>query len=119
MKEVWDGSRFNELSWFWNPESEWMLPCRCECCGIVISEKEIRQSPERDGVYTLQCDECGTKIDYQAKFVRGEPRNIALIGHWDGWQPFGAPGQHSCGKLLSINNSMYLSRALLFERQFN
>lgn len=119
LKEVWDGSRFNELSWFWNPESEWMLPCRCECCGIVISEKEIRQSPERDGVYTLQCDECGTKIDYQAKFVRGEPRNIALIGHWDGWQPFGAPGQHSCGKLLSINNSMYLSRALLFEGQFN
>ena len=70
-------------------------------------------------MYTLQCDECGTKIDYQAKFVRGEPRNIALIGHWDGWQPFGAPGQHSCGKLLSINNSMYLSRALLFEGQFN
>lgn len=56
----------------------------CECCGIVISEKEIRQSPERDGVYTLQCDECGTKIDYQAKFVRGEPQNIALIGH-KGW----------------------------------
>lgn len=28
LKEVWDGSRFNELSWFWNPESEWMLPCR-------------------------------------------------------------------------------------------
>ena len=49
-----------------------------------------------------QCEECGTKEDYQPKFVRGEPQNITLIGHWDGWQPFGAPGQHSCGKLLFL-----------------
>ena len=102
LKEIWDGSRFSELAWFWNPDSEWMLPCKCKCCGIVFSEKEIRASPRRDEVYTLQCEECGTKEDYQPKFVRGEPRNIALIGHWDGWQPFGAPGQHSCGKLLFL-----------------
>ena len=99
LKEVWGGSRFSELSWFWDPTSKWMLPCRCKCCGTVMGEKEIRASPERDGMYTLLCEECGTKEDYQAMFVQGEPRNIALIGHWDGWQPFGAPGQHSCGKL--------------------
>ena len=22
-------------------------------------------------------------------YTKGDPRNIALIGHWDGWQPFG------------------------------
>lgn len=61
LKEVWDGRRFSELAWFWNPDSEWMLPCKCKCCGIVISEKEIRDSPRRHEVYTLQCEECGTK----------------------------------------------------------
>ena len=35
--EVWDGSRFNELSWFWNPDKEWVLPYRCHCCGNVIT----------------------------------------------------------------------------------
>ena len=31
-------------------------------------------------------------------FACGDPRNIALIGHWDGWQPFGYSGSQSCGK---------------------
>jgi len=117
LKEVWDGMRFSELAWFWNPDAEWMLPCRCKCCGNVISEKEIRASaPERDGVYTVQCEECGTKENYQAQFVRGEPRNIALIGHWDGWQPFGAPGQHSCGKFLfKLTVCMYCTRDFLIQ----
>lgn len=22
LKEVWDGSRFNELTWFWDPDSK-------------------------------------------------------------------------------------------------
>jgi hypothetical protein len=26
----------------------------------------------------------------------GDPRNIAYIGHWDGWQPFNN-SSHSCG----------------------
>ena len=39
--EVWDGSRFNELSWFWNPDKEWVLPYRCHCCGNVITVEQI------------------------------------------------------------------------------
>jgi len=32
------------------------------------------------------------------KFVNGDPRNIGLIGHWDGWQPgFGHVSSHSSG----------------------
>ena len=69
---------------------------------VLLSVKKKSGTPLKDmECMHLQCDECWTKIDYQAKFARGEPRNIALIRHWDGWQPFGAPGQHSCGKQLS------------------
>lgn len=98
LSEVWDGSRFNELPWFWNPDKEWVLPYKCNCCGNVISVEQIEAFPEKDGVYTIQCEECGDRADHQPKFAQGEPRNIALIGHWDGWQPFGSPGQHSCGE---------------------
>lgn len=99
LKEVWDGSRFNELKWFWDPDEEWALPYKCKFCGQVISVEEIKAFPEEDGVYTIQCEECGDRTDHQLKFARGEPRNIALLGHWDGWQPFGSPGRNSCGEL--------------------
>lgn len=100
-KEIWDGSRFNELKWFWDPTCEWMLPVRCNFCAAVISTDEIQSSShnEEDGSYSVQCEECGTRVRHQPQYARGEPRNIALIGHWDGWQPFGYPGSHSCGKL--------------------
>ena len=49
-------------------------------------------------VFTQYSEECGDRTDHQPKFARGEPCNVALIGHWDGWQPFGSPGQHSCGE---------------------
>ena len=31
LSEVWDGSCFNELSWFWNPDKQWVLPYKCNC----------------------------------------------------------------------------------------
>ena len=98
LKEVWDRSRFNELSWFWNPNSQWMLPYKCKYCGNVISVEEVKAFAEQDGVYSVACEECGDQTNHLSGFARGEPRNIALIGHWDGWQPFGSPGQHSCGE---------------------
>ena len=27
--EIWDGYRFSEFSWFWNPDAEWILPAKC------------------------------------------------------------------------------------------
>lgn len=102
LKEVWDGSRFNELSWFWNPECSWMLPFRCKFCNSVIGAKEIQESEQNGECYNVQCSECGTNHDHIPCFTNGNPRNIALIGHWDGWQPFGYPGSHSCGKCMTF-----------------
>lgn len=54
FKEVWDGSRFNELKWFWDPACEWMLPVRCNFCTAVISADEIQSSTyNEDGSYSV------------------------------------------------------------------
>ena len=97
LNEVWDGSRFNELKWYWNPDAEWMLPVKCQQCRNVISVNEIQAFPEDSGDYDVTCCECGTSWMHTPQYTKGDPRNIALIGHWDGWQPFGFPGSHSCG----------------------
>ena len=57
LKELRDGGRFNELSWSWDPEKEWMVPCKCTYCNNTFSTDEIRQSSEENGRYTLLCGE--------------------------------------------------------------
>ena len=98
LKEIWDGSRFNELKWFWDPQAQWMLPSKCPFCETIFSVEEIKASREEDGFFSLHCTECGTQHKYKPRYARGDPQNIAFIGHLDGWQPFGSPGSHSCGK---------------------
>ena len=97
LKELWNGERFCERSWFWDPEKEWMLPCKCITCNSIFSTDEIIQSTRENEGFSLLCSECGTQQHHHLKFARGDPRNIALIGHWDGWTPFSMPGKHSCG----------------------
>lgn len=97
LKELWDGGRFNELSYFWDPQKEWMLPCKCSFCNSIFSADEIRQSPEVNGLFCLLCDECGTRQMHCPKYAHGNPCNLALIGHWDGWSPFGVRGKNCCG----------------------
>ena len=98
LKEISDGERFNELKWFWDPDSRWMLPVKCQYCANVTSSDEIEEFPEEEGKHVITCHECGSRRKHTPCYSRGDPRNSALIGHWDGWQPFGYPGTHSCGK---------------------
>ena len=53
---------------------------------------------------TLECPECYTKFSDKVKIATGDPRNVALIGHWDGWQPFSTSSKHGSGKV--SNNVM-------------
>jgi hypothetical protein len=69
----------------------------------MISAKEIQESDQNGDGYNVKCSECGTVQDHMPLFTNGNPCNIALIGHWDGWQPFGYPGSHSCGKYIFFN----------------
>jgi hypothetical protein len=108
-KEIWDGSRFCELSWFWDPCSKWILPTFCLFCKHVISAIEIEnQLPSSCSVediiaenecitLMLECQQCFNKFNYCVQVASGDPRNIALIGHWDGWQPFSTSAKHSSG----------------------
>jgi len=102
-KELWDGSRFAELSWFWDPASEWTLPflcpfCRSVTCAATIDELAIGQNSSN---ITIQCYKCHSRYDYVVRKAKGDPRNIALLGHWDGWQPFSS-SSHSSGMYISL-----------------
>ena len=89
-KEFWDGKRFAELSYFWDPNIEWVLPVKCPQlnCGTVISENEILKSPLVAGScdeYEIECRKCYHTFNHTLKKTRGDPRNIAYDGkliHW-------------------------------------
>lgn len=100
-KEIWDGRRFSELQWFWNPEEEWQLPAKCLNCGGVISVQEINSSPETpDGSQKLvTCPHCAVTGAQTVKKVHGDPRNLAYILHWDGFQPFDGKYNHGSGAI--------------------
>ena len=82
-KEVWDGARFAEMAWFWNPDKRWCLPARCIKDGYknVFSAEDIIQAPNQpDGMKELYCDCCCTRFVHHPKYANGDPRNIAYIG---------------------------------------
>uniref|UniRef100_A0A7M5WW45 Uncharacterized protein n=3 Tax=Clytia hemisphaerica TaxID=252671 RepID=A0A7M5WW45_9CNID len=81
--EIWHGSRFKEVKWFWDPNSIWALPHRCRCENIINLEDVTQNEPPS---LTITCDNCQRSETIRPVYVTGDPRNIALIGHWDGWQ---------------------------------
>ena len=107
LKEIWDGTRFGELSWFWDSNKTWTLPVFCKFCSSVISVEEVESSSFINDHYLVICKECGSQQTVRLERTHGNPRNLAFIGHWDGWQPgFGSPGAHSCGKFYKQINSL-------------
>ena len=81
-KELWDGQRFAESAWFWDPQCSWLLPTRCPLCSQVISSEFINGTS--GSVVSLICPACHKKFQHCVQSANGDPRNIALIGHWDG-----------------------------------
>ena len=84
-RELWDGDRFCELSWFWDANSMWCLPVRCkmENCTNIIGGSTIEafpESPTLEGSKEIFCEECRSRFNHEPKYARGDPRNIALIG---------------------------------------
>ena len=43
-KELWDGKRFAELKWFWDPEEEWMLSGYCIACNKIVNTDIIKDA---------------------------------------------------------------------------
>lgn len=105
---VYVSCRFAELAWFWDPQQQWLLPCRCATCKVIISSEVIAQSVNHDhgnidSSVAIECPNCYTKIDRNPQYTNGDPCNIALIGQWDGWQPFSTSLKHSCGICINVS----------------
>ena len=102
-EEIWDGNRFNELAWFWDPLCEWIIPAKCPFCKHVISADKIEDAQIHFGYLSsqieLECSVCYYKFQHVVQRTKGDPRNIALMGHYDGWQPFVTSSKHSSGEL--------------------
>jgi len=91
-KEIWHGSRFSELSYFWDSEKDSFLPTCCQNCGNIISLNEIQAQSTNvlapgDRVY-LSCSECLFDFVYIIKTAKGNPLNQAFIFHEDGFNAF-------------------------------
>lgn len=85
-KELWDGDRFCEISWFFDPESQWCLPVRCtkEGCSNIISGETVESLQELDdGRKEVTCDECHYSFTFTPSYASGDPRNIVLMGKSD------------------------------------
>lgn len=103
--EIWDGDRWSELRWFWDPNSSWILPAVCPLCRIPVSSDHLVNSEEGvNGCKNVECPNCGEDFEHNIQTVKGSPLNVALIGHWDGWQPFGTSYRGSGSVEISIAN---------------
>lgn len=83
-KEIWDGSRFGELSWFWDPDNKWILPTFCPLCRSVLSSAQIKEELPDDYciddigdniAVTLEYQQCFNKFDHNIATAVGDPRN--------------------------------------------
>ena len=116
LKEVWDGARLSEVSWFWEPDCEWFLPTRCHFCSSVISAQDIEGSPHDGRSYTVTCSDCGSVNTCKGEKAKGDPRNMALMGRWDGWYPFHSKSSHCCGAIdVSVLNMSKTDRCFTNE----
>ena len=85
-KEFWDGTEFAKLSYFWDPDKEWILPVRCPApgCKAVLSPELLNSSPCKGVGYgetrEVECPRCYNVFDHIPKKTRGDPRNLAYDG---------------------------------------
>ena len=90
-------------------QQKWLLLCRCDTCKSMITSEVITESLNQQGDSSLgssvvvKCPNCYTRIHHDPQYVCGDPHNIALIGHWDGWQPFSTLVKHSCGTYVHMH----------------
>ena len=111
-RELWDGQRWCNLHWYWDPKSQWMLPTICPCCKEVIPVERIRNADSLDNGERrkIECDNCLAEFEHTPKLVNGSPLNLALVAHWDGWQSVGSSYRSSGSIEVSVANMLKKDR---------
>lgn len=108
--ELWHGKRFQELSWFWDPESEFILPEKCPLCSRVVPSRTVSESlSSRCAVGSrieINCPTCKDNFVTYARTARGDPRNQAIVIHEDGWCPFSTSSKNSIAAITVTNACM-------------
>jgi hypothetical protein len=93
VKEFWDGEKLRAYQDFWNPSSLWELPVRYPTTGCSMAYRafpealrhEKLQSSWNGETYEFDCSQCNQHVSGKRVLIRGDPRNIALSSHWDGF----------------------------------
>ena len=61
-KEIWDGNRWAELKWFWDPNCVWALPTHYVYCDFPISADHLTNSLNRvnlqSNIKIVECPIC-------------------------------------------------------------
>lgn len=105
-KEFWDGQRWVDLQWFWDPNQTWILST-CVTCKTIISADILSGCAKDDNdVSQVNCPECFETFPFEIRTASGSPLNLALIGHWDAWQPF-RTSYRGCGSIEICVANMY------------
>ena len=93
-----------------------MLPVLCSNCKEVISVGHIQKCPkDRTDYYLIDCPNCMHSSKHSPQFTYGSPLNLALLGNWDGWQPFGTSYRGSGAIKLSTGNLYKIDRNTIDE----
>ncbi|MCO5609473.1 hypothetical protein L7F22_063700 [Adiantum nelumboides] len=100
IHEFWDGTKCKNFEDFWNPNSHFELPVICpnsEC------KQAYRAWPTPDNAlqagstrYKILYKSCREEFECDKVLCKGDPRNFALLVHWDGFQS-SKTTQKNCG----------------------
>ncbi|MCO5607388.1 hypothetical protein L7F22_061584 [Adiantum nelumboides] len=96
IHEFWDGEKTRLYQEFWDPDAYWEAPVLCcnEFCNMsyrafptALKSQELHSAwNECSKEYIFKCTKCRHPIKRKQQFVKGDPRNFALMLHWDGFQ---------------------------------
>ena len=110
--EVWHGSRFRELSYFWDNAKKSLLPEKCSACSQIISSETIANNLSQPFLsvdmaqISVPCPHCESQCLIVPRYMFGDPRNQVVLIHEDGWNPHIHWGQHSISTITITHGCM-------------
>ncbi|MCO5577982.1 hypothetical protein L7F22_031820 [Adiantum nelumboides] len=115
INEYWDGEKIRIYQDFWNPDKEWEAPIICEDPKCLRAHRAFPKElmckslqkgwSSEQGEYIFRCSKCGKEQHARKTFIKGDPRNFALLLHWDGFQAASTTQKDSAVVEIVILNS--------------
>ena len=78
QSELWHGQIFCEMSWFWDPTNEYLLPERCPHCQQIVPAAELEEQNSDSIVMQMYCPHCSSEFYCTPRMACGDPRNQPL-----------------------------------------